>query len=119
MIKLTYCLRRKPGMTWEEFSEYWRTKHAPLVKERAEILGIRRYVQVRTLQDRSLHARNNGSPEPFDGIAELWYESLGTGIRNETASQAARELLDDERNFIDLANSPIWYGEETEVVSLE
>ncbi|MGE0599082.1 MAG: EthD domain-containing protein [Dehalococcoidia bacterium] len=122
MIKLTYCLRRKPGLTWDEFSEYWRTTHAPLVKERAEVLGIKRYVQVRTLQDRSLHARlqarNGGSPEPFDGIAELWYESLGTGIRNEAASQAARELLDDERNFIDLANSPIWYGEETEVVSL-
>ena len=122
MIKLTYCLRRKPGMSWDEFSEYWRTTHAPLVKERAEVLGIKRYVQVRTLQDRSLHgrlqSRNGGSPEPFDGIAELWYDSLGAGIRNEAASQAARDLLEDERNFIDLANSPIWYGEETEVVSL-
>ncbi len=30
--------------------------------------------------------------------------------------QAARELLEDERNFIDLPNSPLWYGEEWEVV---
>lgn len=44
MFKLTYCLRRKPGMTWDEFSTYWRDVHAPLVKERAEVLGIRRYV---------------------------------------------------------------------------
>ena len=92
---------------------------AGLVRERAEILGIKRYVQVRTLQDRELHARlqsrNGGSPEPFDGIAELWFESLaGTGHPN--AGQASRELLEDERNFIDLPNSPIWYGEETVVV---
>jgi len=109
-------------MSWEEFSDYWRTIHAPLVKERAEILGIKRYVQVRTLQDRELHgrlqARNGGSPVPFDGIAVLWYESLVPGSRREEAAQAARELLEDERNFIDLANSPMWYGEETEVVSI-
>ena len=119
MTKLTYCLRRKPGMTWDEFSAYWRDTHAPLVAERAAVLGIKRYVQVRTLQDRELHTRmqgrNGGSPEPFDGIAELWFENL-TGTGHPDAGKAARELLEDERNFIDLPNSPIWYGEETVVV---
>jgi uncharacterized protein (TIGR02118 family) len=108
-------------MTWDEFSEYWRTVHAPLVKERAEVLAIKRYVQVRTLQDRELHsrlqARNGGSPEPFDGIAELWYDPAERGAGGEAAREAGRVLLEDERNFIDLPNSPIWYGEETVVVS--
>ena len=116
MVKLTYCLRRKQGMTWEEFSRYWSDVHAPLVQARAEALGIRRYVQVRTVQDRDLAARlqtrNGGSPEPFDGIAELWYDSLGGAGRTEAGAKAARELLEDERNFIDLAASPIWFGEE-------
>lgn len=121
MIKLTYCLRRKPGMTWEEFSRYWRDVHAPLVRDRAEVLGIRRYVQVRTVQDPETHgrfqARNGGSPEPFDGIAELWYDQLAPAAgRSEEARAAARELLEDERNFIDLPNSPMWMGEETAVV---
>lgn len=109
-------------MSWDEFSDYWREVHAPLVKARAEVLGIRRYVQVRTVQERELHARlqarNGGAPEPFDGIAELWYDQL-RGERHPDAAQAARELLEDERNFIDLPNSPIWYGEEWEVVSSE
>lgn len=122
MLKLTYCLRRKPGMSWDEFSTYWRDVHAPLVKERAPILGIKRYVQVRTLQDRqtlaALQARNGGSPEPFDGIAELWFEPSERDAGGEAARTAGRELLEDERNFIDLPNSPIWYGEEWEVVSL-
>ncbi|MEO8541403.1 MAG: EthD domain-containing protein [bacterium] len=122
MTKLTYCLRRKPGMTWQEFSEYWGTVHAPLVAARAEVLGIKRYVQVRTQQNPGLHAalqaRNGGSPEPYDGIAELWFEPVARGERSEAATKAGRELLEDERNFIDLPNSPIWYGEETEVVAL-
>ena len=79
MIKLTFCLRRRPGFTWDEFSTYWRDVHAPLVKARAELLGIMRYVQVRTLQNREamarLQARNGGAPEPYDGIAELWFEA--------------------------------------------
>ena len=78
MIKLVYCLRRKPGMTWDEFSTYWREVHAPLVAARAEALGIRRYVQVRTADAPAVHAamqaRNGGSPEPFDGVAELWFD---------------------------------------------
>lgn len=118
--KLTYCLRRKPGMTWQEFSDYWRDVHAPLVAERAEVLGIKRYVQVRTQQNPRLHAqlqaRNDGSPEPFDGIAELWFDPDDSGPGGEAAAKAARELLDDERNFIDLPNSPIWYGDEWAVV---
>lgn len=120
MLKLTYCLRRKSGMSWEEFSHYWREIHAPLVRERAEVLGIRRYLQVRTVQNPALHerfqARNGGSPEPYDGIAELWYDEMPAGSRDEAARAAARELLEDERNFIDLANSPMWVGEETAVV---
>jgi uncharacterized protein (TIGR02118 family) len=121
MIKLTYCLRRKPGMSWEEFSRYWREVHAPLVRDRAEVLGIRRYVQVRTVQDADLHGRfqrrNDGSPEPYDGIAEIWYDEDRFGQpQSEEQRIAGRELLEDERNFIDLPNSPIWLGQETVVV---
>ncbi len=120
LIKLTYCLRRKPGLSWEEFSRYWREVHAPLVRERGPALGIKRYVQVRTVQDAPLHerlrTRNDGSPEPFDGIAELWYDPEDRGPGGEAASRAARELLEDDRNFIDLSASPIWYGEEWEVI---
>jgi uncharacterized protein (TIGR02118 family) len=122
MIKLTFCLRRRPDLSWEEFSRYWREVHAPLVAERAEVLRIRRYVQVRTVQEPALHeayrARNGGSPEPFDGIAELWFDDLESmrSTRDEAASVAARELLEDERNFIDLPRSPIWLGEEWAVV---
>lgn len=122
MIKLTFCLRRLPHLSLEEFQAYWRETHAPLVAERAEVLKIRRYVQVHTCPDLDgLHAafqrRNDDSPAPFDGVAELWFDSLDDmGGDDPARRQAQAELLADERNFIDLANSPMWLSEENPVV---
>jgi uncharacterized protein (TIGR02118 family) len=108
-------------MSLEEFQRYWRDTHAPLVAERAEALGIRRYVQVHTSDLPDVHAmlqgRNGGSPEPFDGVAELWFDSLeALGSDDPAAAQANAELFEDETNFIDLANSPMWIAEENVVV---
>ena len=122
MVKLTFCLRRRDDMTFEEFSRYWGEVHAPLVAARAGLLGIRRYVQVRTVDAPALHAalqqRNGGAPEPFDDIAELWFDDIEsfTAARDPEAQHAARELLDDERRFIDLARSPMWLGNERVIV---
>jgi len=121
MIKLTFCLRRRPGMAQEEFQRYWRTAHAALVAERAEVLGIRRYVQLHTADlpglHESLQGRNGGAPQPYDGVAELWFDSLDDFVAGgPEKKQASGELLADERNFIDLPNSPMWLGEEHVVV---
>lgn len=121
MIKLTFCLRRLPSLTLAEFQDYWRHTHAPLVAERADVLNIRRYQQVHTADAVALHdalrARNGGAPEPFDGVAELWWDSLEEMRANsDEARQASADLLADERKFIDLPNSPMWIAEEHTVV---
>lgn len=122
MVKLTFCLRRQPHLTVEEFQHYWRTTHAELVAARAETLRIRRYVQVHTAADldglhRALQARNDGSPEPFDGVAELWFDDLADLTSDDEAvRRAGAELLADERNFIDLERSPMWVSTEHEIV---
>ena len=122
MIKLTFCLRRLPHLSRDEFQAYWRETHAPLVAERSEVLKIRRYVQVHTRTDvdglhNAFQRRNDDSPAPFDGVAELWFDSLDDmGGDDPARRQAQAELLADERNFIDLANSPMWLSEEHPVV---
>lgn len=119
MIKLTFCLRRKPELSPDEFSQYWREEHGPLVRDRAEVLGIRKYQQVHTVDEHELHdalqRRNGGAPAPFDGIAEVWVDDVETfrgGTGTDESRQAARELLEDEGRFIDLPASPMWLGEE-------
>ena len=121
MIKLTFCLRRLPSLTLEEFQDYWLNTHAPLVAERAGVLNIVRYQQVHTADMATLHdalrARNGGAPAPFDGVAELWWDSLDAmRVEGEPARQASADLLEDEGRFIDLANSPMWVAEEHLIV---
>lgn len=117
MYKLTFCLRRRPDLTREEFQSYWLDRHADLVVERSGPLRIRRYVQSHTESLSGLHAalqrRNGGAPEPFDGIVEIWVDSIDDLTADDPALRAAgAELLDDERNFIDLANSPMFVTRE-------
>ena len=123
MIKIIFCLRRKAGLTAEDFQQYWRERHAPLVIERARRLGIRRYVQSHTIFDSRLDrlARERGfAGEPFDGVAELWFDSPAVLYPKPDAPtksvQAARDLLADEACFIDPERSPIFVAEEHSIM---
>lgn len=117
MIKLAFCIRRLPGMSRDEFQDYWRNRHADLVMSLQPVIGFKRYVQFHGGYDKlsTKAAEFRQSPEPYDGIAELWWEDEETMIK-ASSSKAARAgfavLYEDEKNFIDLANSPMWYGTE-------
>jgi len=123
MIKLVFCLRRLPHLSREEFQRYWLESHGPLVRELAPTLGVKRYVQVHTVTSAFSEAlsRHRGAPDDFDGVAELWWDSVDdfarAGITKE-GRDAGRRLLEDEKRFIDLARSPIWFGEEHALVDL-
>lgn len=118
MIKLMFCLRRLPELSRAEFQDYWREVHAPLVAERAELLGIARYVQCHTADD-SLAAPlalDRGDSTPFDGVAELWLQAPKPTYTQEEIRRGQLELLSDERRFIDLSASPIFFTREHEAV---
>ena len=74
MVKLTFVLRRAAHLTRAEFQRYWREQHAPLVEKHRDVLGIRRYVQVHTLDTdaNEMLRASRGAPEACDGVAELW-----------------------------------------------
>ena len=117
MLKLTFCLRRLPQMTRQEFQRYWLESHGPLVRKHAAALNIRRYVQLHTLEaplNDAIRA-SRGSPEAYDGVAELWFDSRES-LAQGAASEAGRLLLEDEKRFIDLQRSPLFFGDEKNLV---
>ncbi|MGH9244319.1 MAG: EthD domain-containing protein [Acidimicrobiales bacterium] len=121
MIKLIFCVRRRHGLTHDEFLEWWRATHAQVVVSRAEALGIRRYVQLHTMETpvNEVLRGSRGAPEPFDGIAEVWFESLDqmtSAMNRSEARDAARAVLEDEARFIDHARSPIFLADEHVVI---
>ena len=121
MIKLTFCLVRLPHLSREAFQAYWFDTHAPLVASVAETLKIRRYVQLHSLPETvnaGVGASRQAPPE-FDGVAQLWFDSLealAENGRRPEAQAAGALLLEDERRFIDLPKSPLWWGQERVVV---
>jgi uncharacterized protein (TIGR02118 family) len=122
MIKLVFTLRRREDMTREEFQRYWREQHAPLVKRHADALQIRRYVQVHardTDLDEAIARPRGSEPRFYDGVAELWWDSLEeliAAFSSDAGQAAAQELLEDEQRFVDLRRSPLWLGEENVVI---
>jgi uncharacterized protein (TIGR02118 family) len=122
MIKLVFCLRRLPALTVPEFHRYWLENHAALVRQHASILRIRRYIQNHTFSDAGcapVIAARGGQVDPFDGVAELWWDSvedLREAIVTPQGQAAGLALLEDERTFIDLPNSPLFFVNEHSMI---
>lgn len=117
MIKTTICIKRKNGISRQEFFDYWYNQHADLVRELKDALRIVKYVQSHSVDNEISAAirKSRNGPPMFDGIGEAWFETMddlaGLG-RDEASAKALSRLISDEMNFIDLENSPFWVAEE-------
>jgi uncharacterized protein (TIGR02118 family) len=117
VIKVVMALRRRDDVAPAEFHRYWREEHGPLALRLLEPLNLRRYVQTHTL-DTDLNAQlaaSRGTFEAFDGVAELWWDSLDdllAALGSEDGQRANAELAQDEARFIDLDRSSLFLTEE-------
>ena len=92
MIKVVYCITKKPDMSQEEFFDYWKNVHGPIG---AQIPGLLRLVQSHTIRD------SNDTREPdYDGVAELWFEDM-VALREARESEEWARSSVDEEIFID------------------
>jgi EthD domain len=105
--RIVFPLRRLPHLTRDEFQAYWFDVHGPLVASHASTLGIVRYQQVHTRQE-----MRPTTVAPFDGVAELWVDPARASADRDAVAAASTALLEDERTFIDHAESPVWIAEE-------
>ena len=122
MIKIVFCLRRLPTLSPDEFFQYWLQNHGPLVRSHAKALRICRYTQGHAFSDaRTAPAANARGCQvrPYDGVAEVYWETvedLLDGASSLEGRAAGRALLEDERRFIDLPNSSLFFVREHEIV---
>lgn len=92
MIKVIEVVKRRPGMSVEDFRHHWRHVHGPIV---ARVPGLRRYVQSPT----RLGGYRNGEPA-FDGIAEVVFDDKAALAAMMSSPELAAAKA-DEPNFID------------------
>lgn len=79
---------RKPGISWEEFVHHWRDLHPDYVRRLPHIRGYRQNLSV-----------EHRTQWPFDGIAELHFDSL-RHIAEAFEGPEAAALFEHEREFI-------------------
>jgi uncharacterized protein (TIGR02118 family) len=113
VIKVTAFLTRKPDLSQEQFSAYWRDTHAPLVLSLAPFTSlVRRYVQQRPAEGVS----NQLPLAPYDGIAEIWCDNL-SDVLNLIGNELFLSLVaKDEENFLDRSRTAIFMSHETAIV---
>ncbi|MDJ0278048.1 EthD domain-containing protein [Sphingomonas sp. 2R-10] len=105
MIKLNILIVRKEGLTHDEFAEHWRTKHLDTVKAPPSARKyMRRYLQSHPTGD-TLPVTPSSK---FDGIAEVWFDSVDDVKAFFASSDYIESISPDEEGFID--------GEKTELL---
>jgi uncharacterized protein (TIGR02118 family) len=92
MIKLVYCITKKPGWTDEEFFDYWERIHGPIG---ARIPHLRKLVQ-----SHRIPISGDSRLPDFDGMAELWFDDMD-GLLAARESEEWTISSEDEANFID------------------
>jgi uncharacterized protein (TIGR02118 family) len=68
-VKVIALLKAKPGMTRAEFERRWVEEHAPLNLKLKHLKGYRVNIPIEEYQDIQ-------GELPYDGTAELWWDSL-------------------------------------------
>lgn len=90
-VKLIALLKAKPGLSREEFVRRWVEGHAPLALRFENLAGYRINVAIDEYQELE-------GELPFDGTAELWWNSLEE-MQEDFASEEARVAVADADTF--------------------
>ncbi len=90
-VKLIALLKAKPGMSREEFARRWLDGHAPLTLKFRKLKGYRINVAIDEYQETEEEL-------PFDGTAELWWDSLEE-MQEDFASPEAEAAVVDADTF--------------------
>jgi uncharacterized protein (TIGR02118 family) len=104
MIKRVSLVRRKDDMTHEEFLAHWSGPHVAIVRELPGLRGLRLNPVHRWSDD----------AESWDGIGELWFDSIEAAESAFASEPFASRLAADRAKF--LGEARVAFVEETTIV---
>jgi uncharacterized protein (TIGR02118 family) len=89
MIKRISFLRRKEGLTREEFFAHWTGTHADIVCQMPGVRGLR-FGRVQSW-----------APEEaaWDGVGELWFDSIEDALKAFATEPFKSMLVEDRKKF--------------------
>ena len=108
MVKLVYCITKKPGRYDDEFFRYWQNIHGPIG---ARIPGLRRLVQSHRVNVSGDSAPASQRASDYDGMAELWFDNV-EALLAARQSPEWKASTEDEANFVDHKRVAYFVSEE-------
>lgn len=115
MIKLTFLMKRKDGMSFADFQRYYEENHAPLAA--AQCAGLVRYRRTYVTGTQPMARNPSASEAGFDCITECWYDVEGSWeerSRDLLPPDVFRRMAADEENFLDRSATRLLFVEECE-----
>jgi hypothetical protein len=117
MIRLITCVKRKKGISSEEFRNFWNDPQFEILFDRlVSLLQPLKLSRKRTLQVSAnitiMQAKK--TKEPYDAIIEWWFESaskLAPLLETPVAHTALKEMMKYQDQFVDLQMSPSFFTE--------
>jgi hypothetical protein len=114
MVKLVCFLKRKDGLSLDEFYEHWLGHHAPLIRSTPELARhVVRYEQHRRVTEPSWC----GTPG-YDGITIQWFTSVDEFIAFTAEPKYAELIEPDEATFLD-RDAFVWMITEEPIVAMD
>ena len=111
MIKLTCLVRRKEGMSPEDFHAYWRDRHGPLVVSTESGSHVVRYEQ----HHRPLDDYGDTDDGGYDGVTVQLFASMDD-YRAHIAEKDFADVWADLPNFLDVDRLSFVLTEEPVVI---
>ena len=97
LLKRVSFIKRKTGMSFEQFKHEWWYVHGDFVRQ---FKGVRGYCQSLIL-DRVVNGKSVSYDEvPFDGIVELYFDDL-EGLSNDFASEVGQTAQAHAHTFLE------------------
>ncbi|MBQ1114980.1 EthD domain-containing protein [Streptomyces sp. C3-3] len=113
MIKLSIFLTRRADLSHDEFVDYWTQKHTPLLSTLpAGEVPVRRYVQLLPTDDEIPGV----TTAAYDGVAELWVDSIADAARWFTSDTYTTTIAADEEKFLDRSLARFLYSTESQIL---
>jgi uncharacterized protein (TIGR02118 family) len=117
MLKILCFLSKKPGLTRDEFIDYYETRHVPLINKHIPFYrNYRRSYPVEVQNYRTGHLDNQADARaPFDVLTEVTFDSRADYQRMvDTLSdpEVGAIIARDEENFFDRSKMVIYIVDE-------
>lgn len=111
MIKISIFLTRRADLTHEEFLDYWQKHTALITSVPGGEVQVRRYVQLLPTDDEIPGI----STAVYDGVAEVWVDSIADAARWFTSDTYTTTVAADEENFLDRSKTRFLYATESPI----